>query len=397
MYPNSDLIATHEIIKAMETSLGFSMNMFKDQPTITLLVDHEGRILDANRKAEEFFQENRARLLGQEIQSMFDGDSHDNLCGVFCSHSDEVTSFPTSTDDGRHYFWQIVKIKNKKLESDIYIIKGTDTSTLQKMEELKREREILDQEMEKAQIIQSTLLPREAVPQPLQLENVYLPAAKASGDWFGFHHNPDLQILNLYIGDVTGHGIASSLLTGAIFGAVYSTERICDEALNGQQMDQEQRLLTLALAANRTILQTDSNLAMSMFLMSINLRSGKCYTLNAGHRLPFHFCQEEDKVRMMVGGGEVLGVTSEPTLQVKERQLEDGDVVFLYTDGILENESDEGQRIRSKQLKALIEEKHNNVIALKDSVVKLAKDTWRDAMVEDDVAMLFLKFRKGVS
>lgn len=54
MYPNSDLIATHEVIKAMETSLGFSMAVFNDQPTVTLLVDEVGRVLDANRKAVEF-------------------------------------------------------------------------------------------------------------------------------------------------------------------------------------------------------------------------------------------------------------------------------------------------------------------------------------------------------
>ncbi|MFW7380692.1 MAG: SpoIIE family protein phosphatase [Oligoflexus sp.] len=400
MYPNSDLIATHEIIKAMETSLGFSMTVFNDQPTVTLLVDHEGKVLDANRKAEEFFKIGRAVLLGQPIQKMFPTDAQNTLADHFTNKNDNVCSFPM--DDGDiHYYWQVLKIKNEHLSNDIYIVKGTDTTDLhqayQKMDVLKREREIFDQEMQKAQIIQNTLLPRTSVPEPLEMSSVYLPASQASGDWFGFHHDQKQNILNIYMGDVTGHGIASSLLTGAIFGAMYSTERICDLGFDGRPLTAQNRLKILAKTANETIFQTASDLAMSMFLMSIDLNTGKTYTLNAGHRLPFVYCKKEDKVSLFTGGGEVLGVSIDPQHEVIERQLNDGDLVFLYTDGIVENEGEGKKRVRTKQIKALIENHHDDVNELKKITVDLLEKTWKSLRAEDDVAMMFLKYREGRS
>ena len=74
MQANSDLIATHEVIKAMETSLGFSMAVFNDQPTVTLLVDHNGRIMDANRRAGEYFEVPRASLLGMSVKDLLQVD-----------------------------------------------------------------------------------------------------------------------------------------------------------------------------------------------------------------------------------------------------------------------------------------------------------------------------------
>lgn len=397
MFPNSDLIATHEIIKAMETSLGFSMAVFNDQPTITLLVDHEGMILDANRKAEDFFKCVRAQLLGHAVQDLFSDTGKQILTEHFAKKSDAVCSFPL--DDGElHYYWQVLKIKNEHLSTDIYIVKGTDTTDLhqayQKMEILKREREFFDQEMQKAQVIQNTLLPRSNLPKPLEMSSAYLPAAQASGDWFGFHHDTKQNILNIYIGDVTGHGIASSLLTGAIFGAMYSTERICDLGYDGKPLSQPERLKILAKTANETIFQTASDLAMSMFLMSIDLNTGKTYTLNAGHRLPFVYRNKENKVRMFTGGGEVLGVSKNPQHQVVERQLDDGDMVFLYTDGIVENEGEGQQRIRTKQIKALIENHQNDVYQLKEATLKLLESAWKSLRAEDDVALMFIKYRE---
>ena len=103
---------------------------------------------------------------------------------------------------------------------------------------MQREREMLEAEMQKAQVIQSTLLPHQELPDPF-VSSMYLTAAEASGDWFGFYHDKRHDMLNIYIGDVTGHGIASSLLTGAIFGSMYTTERLFDHTFGDLASSQE--------------------------------------------------------------------------------------------------------------------------------------------------------------
>lgn len=309
---------------------------------------------------------------------------------------EDMLSF--SVDDGdMHYYWQVMRIRNTLIAAPIYVVKGTDTSKLHEahnaMDKMQREREAIEREMQKAQIIQSTLLPHEKFPDPFDMRASYLTASEASGDWYGFYHDVQHNMLNIYIGDVTGHGIASSLLTGAVFGSMYSTERLFSNNYEALQGSQESRLLTLAGTANDIIFKTSSNLAMSMFLISIDLVSGKVYTLNAGHRLPFVYKKSLDKVVLFNGGGEVLGVSQEPEHTVVERELEPGDLLFLYTDGIVENEGPDHKRIRTKQLKELIHKNNHDVQQLQDETLKLLETTWESLRGEDDVAIMIIKYR----
>ena len=78
------------------------------------------------------------------------------------------------------------------------------------------EKATLEKELEVARTIQETLVPP---PDPVERDYVrlagyFLPASQCGGDWWTVHDMPDGRIL-VVIGDVTGHGVPSAMITAA--------------------------------------------------------------------------------------------------------------------------------------------------------------------------------------
>src|SRR6185436_19032262 len=75
---------------------------------------------------------------------------------------------------------------------------------------------ILEKELEVARAIQETLVPSGELfdRQVLRLCGHFQPATQCGGDWWTVHDLPDGRIL-VTIGDVTGHGVPSAMITAA--------------------------------------------------------------------------------------------------------------------------------------------------------------------------------------
>ncbi|MFY7927716.1 MAG: PAS domain-containing protein, partial [Oligoflexus sp.] len=70
---NNDLIATHEIIRVLETSLYFSRNIIDKQPDILIITDRSGRIYRINQHAANFLKRAKTDILGQNIDELCTG------------------------------------------------------------------------------------------------------------------------------------------------------------------------------------------------------------------------------------------------------------------------------------------------------------------------------------
>ena len=86
--------------------------------------------------------------------------------------------------------------------------------------------------LETAEIVQKNLLlPCRNIPN-IESRDFYKAAEHAGGDWFGHFYNEKYRTLYILIGDVTGHGLANALITGAAAGAAASAfELLRDEEL----------------------------------------------------------------------------------------------------------------------------------------------------------------------
>lgn len=185
-------------------------------------------------------------------------------------------------------------------------------------------RRLLDKELELAHEIQMGMLPREFPKRPeFELFARLRPARSVGGDLYDFLLVGDR--LWLLVGDVSGKGVGAALfmaVTRTLFRAIAPGEASLAGALS--RLNRE--------------LARDNERAMfvTAFLARLDLESGELEYANAGHNLPYHLPVGGGLQAIEGARGLPLGVFAESEYKSERLGLEPGDVLYLYTDGIVE-------------------------------------------------------------
>ena len=140
------------------------------------------------------------------------------------------------------------------------------------------------------------------------------------------------------MGDVTGHGIASALLTAAAAGGFRAFFTLYEnETTSSLTSNIELKLQELAKTMNKSILSigASSSKMMTMAFICIDELTNKIIYTNAGHERVF--ISSGDKVAPLLVAGSPLGFSDEPQLRTKVRDFFPGDRVLLITDGLVED------------------------------------------------------------
>lgn len=131
----------------------------------------------------------------------------------------------------------------------------------------------------------------------------------------------------IYLGDVTGHGVASGFVMMVVNALVSGFAKML---VNGASI----------LAQTNEILKprVKSNMLMTVLMVRWNEIEKKLYMTGAGHEYLLVYKKKEDKVHALKSGGVALGMTRDISRILKEVQIsfEPGDCLVLYTDGITE-------------------------------------------------------------
>jgi serine phosphatase RsbU (regulator of sigma subunit) len=246
----------------------------------------------------------------------------------------------------------------------------------------------LDAEMMAARAMQESLLPHEQLLPGLELSSHYRSASQTGGDWLGYFYHEPLQTAFVCIGDVTGHGIPSALITGVVCGAVYASEFWLGQS---QEHSIIERLQFLARAVNETVCRTGtrSGCFMTMCFLAIDMKQGTIHVLNAGHNQPYWIRGSE--IHILKSRGNRLGHTHDPEFKVHSQSWSRGDRLFLFTDGLLENQGPDGQILKIRQLERTLT-LDCPLADLQKSILALAEKIWRDTPAEDDVSFLLLEW-----
>lgn len=186
------------------------------------------------------------------------------------------------------------------------------------------EKEILARELEVAQEIQSSFLPKDYPDLPgWELAAYWEAAHSVGGDFYDFLQFPNGHI-GLVIADVADKGIPA-----ALFMALSRTlVRVSAFTGRGPAKALER--------ANHLILNdTRSDLFVTIFYAVIDPATGQMLYTNAGHNPPL-LVRASGEIETLHCRGIALGVLEEIQLQEKETRLNTGDLLVLYTDGITE-------------------------------------------------------------
>lgn len=187
----------------------------------------------------------------------------------------------------------------------------------------------LHKELVIARELQKSFLPKQ-VPQyeALEIEVLYKASSFISGDFYDFFEL-DAQHLGVLICDVKGHGVASAMITATIKFHMHD--------LRSYLYEPEQLLGRLNERMEHFFSTTANDYFVTAFYGIIDLRNHSvCYS-NAGHCTPV-LCRKEEMISLDNEEGLPLGILPCMSYDRKIINIQTGDELFLYTDGIFEME-----------------------------------------------------------
>jgi sigma-B regulation protein RsbU (phosphoserine phosphatase) len=248
-------------------------------------------------------------------------------------------------------------------------------------------REAVESELRVARDIQTSLLPRNFPPFPdrcdFDLYGASDPARYVGGDFFDFFLL-DPHRLALLIADVSGKGVPA-----AIFMAVART-LIRDLAVRGLSPGE-----TLT-EANRVLLENNSEgLFVTLFLAHYDTRSGGILYSNAGHLPPFHIAAGGGIRSVARSTGTVLGALPDQRFSEGSIELGPEESLVLYTDGVVEARSPEGEFFRESRFQAMLESMpHVPPRQVCESAIAAVR-AFQSGELHDDVTLLVLRRGSG--
>ena len=223
------------------------------------------------------------------------------------------------------------------------------------------EKRILDEELKTASVIQRRLLPD--APQGIAgftFAGANRPCRTVSGDYYDFVIRPDGRMY-FAIADVSGKGVTAGLMMA---GLQASFRIFCKGDPTPAQLLEQ---LNAALKEN-----LPQSKFVTLFLGRLDTRLGVVEYANAGHTPPLWVRRRG--VDELIDTDVVLGVVGEARYTDRVLQLEPGDSMVLFTDGLSDAENARGEELVASHVAHALESMHgadaNAMIAAVDTVVQ---------------------------
>lgn len=242
----------------------------------------------------------------------------------------------------------------------------------------------IENELMIAREIQLALLPSK-LPEIKGYEicGINLPAHQVGGDYYDIIKLTASKIA-IVIADVSGKGTPASLLMASIQSAVHSYLKLYDEG----SFD----LAKVTEKINELIYENTSSEKFITFFWGI-LDSGKntFEYINAGHNPPLLL--KYDKIVQLTLGGFIIGILDFGVkYEVGKVNIDKGDTVIFYTDGVTEANNVNGDEFGEERLsKVLKENKNNSAEIILDQVKHTIEEFSKDTAQYDDITLIVLK------
>jgi predicted ester cyclase len=302
-----------------------------------------------------------------------------------CIHQGEFLGVPPSGEEGTYSSIRIHRIVGGKV-TDEWSEGNLLEWILPSFEREVRMRERVEQELRVARSIQQASLPKE-VPtlENWQITPYYQPAREVGGDFYDLFELEDGRV-TVVMGDAAGKGIPAAL----VVSATSSVLRAVAQALGSSSPSE-----VLAQVNETLFARIPPNMFVTCFYAILDPKNGSMNYANAGHDLPYLWhggdCEE------LRARGMPLGLMAGMSYEQKEIELDAGEGVLFYSDGLVEAHDAKGEMFGFPRLRDLIAE-HDDKRALGDFLLEdlysFVGEGWEQ---EDDITLLTLRRSASLS
>ncbi len=263
----------------------------------------------------------------------------------------------------------------------------------------------LNRDLEKGKHIQKDFLPKHMpVVKNCEIESYFQSALQLSGDFYDVFELPDNQIAFI-IGDVSDKGVGSALFMTLIrsflrvFSGSFDSENGLNECIGSNETIMQKRALKSVSLVNEYIAKEhcDEGMFVTLFFAIIDPTSGKIYYINGGHE-PALVVGKNGIKKYLRTTGPALGPIGEAKYNIKSFQLETGDILFSYTDGVTEALSETNEFYKRFRLENIINRGiSGSTKAFLGSVKTDLFNFVGDASQSDDITMLAVKWNLEIT
>ena len=186
----------------------------------------------------------------------------------------------------------------------------------------------LDEELKLAARVQQDFLPK-SMPKigPLRFHTLFRPAAHVSGDLYDVMRLDESHV-GFYMADAVGHGMPAALLT------MFLKQALVTKVIDASGYRLLQPSVTMQKLNDALVAQNLSTATFATALYgNINYRTLKLTFARGGHPDPI-LLTRDGELKILESEGALLGIFPDDVYQQSAVELQPGDRVFIYSDGV---------------------------------------------------------------
>ncbi len=269
------------------------------------------------------------------------------------------------------------------LDRKILDVLGVEAASIlenARLVERDRQRRRLEQEIEIAREIQRALLPgsfRNFA--HVEASGINIPCLSIGGDYFDVF-SMDKERAAFLIADVAGKGHGAALLAAMLRGALLGITIGSDPARVIEHI-------------NRFFCEHPEVERYATVFFGILNGEGHIEYVNAGHPSPI-LLRRKEVSEPFTEGSFPVGMMPEATYRTACVQLEPGDTLVLYTDGVTEAADPDQQLFGLPRLRTLLNGRHDKPLdEIQNHILRLVREFARGAGQADDITLLLIRYR----
>ncbi len=247
------------------------------------------------------------------------------------------------------------------------------------------EKQKIEKEMALAREIQRALLP-DGAPSIAgwDLAGINIPCLTVGGDYFDYLERGEGKHW-LVIADVSGKGTGPAILMASMQAALRALGGLGAISLQ----DLAERLNAIVYRS------TELNRYVTAFFSCLDCSTGEMEFVNAGHCYPI-LMRRTGAVERLMEGGPVIGLFPELHVTTGRTTIEEGDLLVMYTDGLSETRSPEGEEFEDERileaLRGMIGRPSQEIVARLVAGVRVFA---RGAGLSDDLTLMVAQRRSS--
>ena len=246
--------------------------------------------------------------------------------------------------------------------------------------EARFQQERLERELQLASEIQQRFQPAAPPVVPgYELQGISFPCYEIGGDYYDFIQRDDGRLV-IALGDVSGKGTAAALLMSSLHAAVHA------------QTGSHDTLVETISAVNRYLADNiPPNRFVTLFFAELDPESGAVSFLNAGHNPPL-IVHAAGTVEQLASGGLPLGIKADAEYREGRTNLQPGDVLVIYSDGVTEAASPNGEEFGPTRLYEVVSRNVDaSAAGIRDRIESALTKFSQGTQAADDITLVIVK------